>query len=102
MGYDKPETVAYDWVLTDTYGLLNHGVNPASDALQCADCHGRIDRIDLQGDLGYQLKADKSSVCSQCHGQKENKSFAVIHDKHVKDKKYDCSSCHSFSRPERG
>jgi uncharacterized protein YfaS (alpha-2-macroglobulin family) len=24
------------------------------------------------------------------------------HDKHVKDKKYDCSWCHGFSRPERG
>ena len=102
MGYDKPETVAYDWVLTDTHGLLNHGINPASDALQCADCHGSVDRMDLQGDLGYQLKADKSTVCFQCHGQKENKSFAVIHEKHVKDKKYDCSSCHTFSRPERG
>ena len=100
MGY--PANEPYDWVLTDTYGLLNHGINPASDALTCADCHGGIDRMDLQGDLGYQLKADKSSVCSQCHGQKENKSFAVIHEKHVKDKKYDCSSCHSFSRPERG
>jgi hypothetical protein len=100
MGY--PADTPYDWVLTDTYGLLNHGINPASDALRCADCHGSIDRMDLQGDLGYQLKADKSTVCSQCHGQKENKNFAVIHDKHVKDKKYDCNSCHTFSRPERG
>ena len=100
MGYPTNET--YDWVLTDTYGLLNHGINPASDALSCTDCHGRIDRMDLQGDLGYQLKADKSTVCSQCHGRKENKSFAVIHDKHVRDKKYDCSNCHSFSRPEKG
>ena len=23
-------------------------------------------------------------------------------EKHVKDKKYDCSRCHSFTRPERG
>ncbi|MFO7716772.1 thrombospondin type 3 repeat-containing protein [Desulfosarcina sp.] len=99
MGY--PANEPYDWVLTDTHGMLNHGISPASDALSCTDCHGRIDRMDLQGDLGYQLKAEKSTVCSQCHGQKENKSFAVIHDKHVKDKKYDCSSCHTFSRPER-
>jgi len=99
MGYPADEP--YDWVVTDTYQLLNHGISPGSNALQCADCHGSIDRMDLQGDLGYQLRADKSSVCVQCHGGKENKSFAVIHDKHVRDKRIDCSSCHTFSRPER-
>lgn len=100
MGY--PADTPYEWVLTDTYQLLNHGINPATAALRCTDCHGSINRMDLQGDLGYQLKADKSNVCFQCHGKKETKSFAVIHDKHVKDKKYDCSNCHLFSRPERG
>lgn len=98
----KAADTPYEWVLTDTYQLLNHGIDPSSAALQCADCHGSLDRMDLQGDLGYQLKADKASVCSQCHGSKENKSFAVIHDKHVRDKRIDCSSCHAFSRPERG
>jgi hypothetical protein len=29
-------------------------------------------------------------------------SFEEIHDKHVKDKGYDCSWCHGFNRPERG
>ncbi len=29
-------------------------------------------------------------------------SYNKLHDKHVKDKKYDCSWCHGFSRPERG
>ncbi|WP_173179960.1 MopE-related protein [Desulfosarcina ovata] len=100
MGYPPDEP--YDWVLTDTYQMLNHGISPAANALACADCHGGIDRMDLQGDLGYALKADRSSVCIQCHGTKENKSFTVIHDKHVKDKQYDCSNCHTFSRPERG
>lgn len=100
MGYPADEPV--DWVLTDTYQLLNHGINPASDALQCIDCHSNINRMDLQGDLGYHLKADKSDICYQCHRQKESKSFRSIHEKHVKDKQYDCSKCHSFSRPERG
>ncbi|MDX9786277.1 MAG: cytochrome c3 family protein [Desulfobacterales bacterium] len=100
MGYPADE--AYDWVVTDTYQLLNHGINPAFAALQCTACHGNTTRMDMKGDLGYQLKADKSTVCLQCHGRKEDKSFAVIHDKHVKDKKYDCSNCHDFSRPERG
>ncbi|HSO21081.1 MAG TPA: hypothetical protein VLT88_16560, partial [Desulfosarcina sp.] len=99
MGY--PAQTPYEWVLTDTYGMLNHGIGPASDALQCADCHGRIDRMDLQGDLGYRLKEETSTLCLQCHGRKEDKGFEKIHDKHVRDKGYDCSRCHGFSRPER-
>ena len=30
------------------------------------------------------------------------KPFEELHNKHVKDKGYDCSWCHGFSRPERG
>jgi len=29
-------------------------------------------------------------------------SFSKIHEKHVDDKRKDCSTCHTFSRPERG
>ncbi len=92
----------WEWVLTDTFQALNHQVGPKEQALQCASCHGTTTRLNLQGDLGYGLKAAKATVCTQCHGSKENKSFSVIHDKHVRDKKYDCSWCHTFSRPERG
>ena len=100
MGY--PANEPYDWVLTDTHQLLNHGINPAADALQCADCHGSTNRVDLQGDLGYQLKDSQSSVCTQCHGREDNEGFERIHDRHVDDENIDCSSCHTFSRPERG
>ena len=100
MGYNSNET--YDWVLTDTYGLLNHGIGPSSQALQCGDCHERIDRIDLQGELGYDLKADEASVCSQCHSQKSNRGFSSVHSRHVDSKQLACSSCHTFDRPERG
>jgi len=99
MGYPAHEP--YEWVLTDTHQMLNHGISPSSEALRCTDCHGGAGRIDLQGELGYRLNGDKSTVCSKCHGSKEEKGFDVIHTKHVKDKKYDCSSCHIFSRPER-
>jgi hypothetical protein len=58
--------------------------------------------MNLQGELGYQLKAAQSITCTQCHSQKEKKSFTTIHDLHVRDKGYDCSWCHTFSRPERG
>ena len=92
----------YSWVETDTFQMLNHQVSSSDAALECNDCHGSTGRMDLQGELGYALKGPKSQVCFQCHGSKEDKSFTEIHNKHVKDKRYDCSWCHSFSRPERG
>jgi hypothetical protein len=93
---------AYEWIMTDTYQLLNHGINPASGALQCADCHGTSSQIDLQGELGYRLKSTESTVCAQCHSRKANKGFSELHDRHVSNKQLDCSNCHTFSRPERG
>lgn len=92
----------WEWVTTDTFQLLNHQVSPKEQALQCASCHGTTSRMNLKGELGYQLKGAQSAVCTQCHGTKDPKSFTVIHDKHVRDKGYDCSWCHTFSRPERG
>mgnify|MGYP001823229947 CR=1 FL=1 len=99
MGLDAEEP--YSWIETDTFQMLNHQVSPSDQALECNECHGSNARMDLQGDLGYALKGPISSVCTQCHGTKESKPFTEIHDKHVKDKKYDCSYCHEFSRPER-
>ncbi|MEW6336665.1 MAG: hypothetical protein AB1625_04610 [Acidobacteriota bacterium] len=100
MGFSPSEPVA--WVETDTYQLITHEVRREEQALQCANCHGTTTQMDLKGELGYALKAPQSTVCVQCHGQKERKSFTELHNKHVKDKRYDCSWCHSFSRPERG
>ena len=99
---EYPADTPYEWVKTDTYQLLNHGINPGSGALQCADCHGTTAQMDLQGELGYQLRSTKVTLCAQCHGSKENKSFLELHNKHVTDKKLECSNCHAFSRPERG
>jgi len=99
MGYSAEEP--YVWVESDTYQLLNHGISPSSSALQCNSCHENTSRMDLQGALGYKIKGAKEVVCVQCHDAKEAKPFIKIHDKHVKDKKFDCSWCHSFTRPER-
>lgn len=101
MGYD-PAITNYEWALTDTYQLLNHGISPSSSALQCSDRHGSTDRMDLKLDLGYELKADEASVCSQCHNQKSNRGFDEVHRRHVDSKGLKCSSCHNFERPERG
>ncbi len=100
MGLDP--ALAYEWVETDTFQMLNHEVAPDSQALRCADCHATTNRMDLQGELGYALKADASVVCFQCHGNEGSKPFEALHEKHVEDKGFDCSWCHSFSRPERG
>lgn len=88
------------------YQTINHGVVAASSALQCGACHaaytaGGPVRMNLKTDLGYELKAPTSQLCTQCHGSK-SAGFASVHDKHVRDKGYDCSNCHNFSRPERG
>jgi hypothetical protein len=58
--------------------------------------------MNLKGQLGYQLKAAKSTVCSQCHNDRSFSGYESLHDKHVTSKQYDCSWCHTFSRPERG
>jgi hypothetical protein len=96
------------WTLVDvhTYQTINHGVEPTSNALSCGQCHPPLSngdplRMDLKNKLGYALKAETSQVCAQCHEVKPSKGFTVTHDKHVKDKKYDCAWCHGFTRPER-
>ena len=100
MGY--PETDGFSWVKTDTFQMLNHQVSPSAQALGCAACHGTTARMNLKGELGYGLKASEASVCSQCHEREGNPGFKSVHAEHVKDKKYDCSRCHAFTRPERG
>jgi hypothetical protein len=100
MGLD-PAT-PYSWIETDTYQMLNHQVGHADVALQCASCHGTNARIDLPSDLGYSLWGSTDSVCQQCHGSEPMPSFDEMHDKHVRDKDFDCSWCHGFARPERG
>ena len=99
MGYSENE--AYTWVKTDTFQLLNHQVSPATQALNCTDCHGTAARVNLKDELGYTLKAAEADVCNDCHGVKANPGFTSVHRKHVADKQLGCQNCHTFSRPER-
>jgi hypothetical protein len=95
-------------VPTHEFQTVNHGVERAENALRCSECHGTAGfsggpaRMNLYRDLGYELKAPPSQVCSQCHGAKASKGFKETHAKHVDDKRIDCSMCHGFSRPGRG
>jgi hypothetical protein len=100
MGYASE--APYEWVYTDTYQLLNHGVNPKSEVLQCSECHSNPSRVDLQQEQGYAPKASLSVLCVQCHDNEGARSFEALHQKHVREERVDCSYCHNFSRPERG
>jgi hypothetical protein len=97
-----PATEPYAMVTTDTYQLITHEVRPESQALSCNQCHGSTATQMKLKDLGYALKGTTGTTCTQCHGLKSVPAFNELHNKHVTDKKYDCSFCHNFSRPERG
>jgi hypothetical protein len=96
----------YRMVDIHTFQTINHGVKPADNALDCGQCHrdlseGQLPRMDLQGQLGYQLKGDPLQVCTQCHKLKASKGFKEDHAIHVTEERFDCAWCHNFSRPER-
>ncbi|MDX2503700.1 MAG: multiheme c-type cytochrome [Gammaproteobacteria bacterium] len=98
----------YDMVDVHTYQTINHGVEGKKSALKCRDCHAPNARMDLEGQLGYELKDTPEQVCTQCHSVKKLKrlkrlnGFRPMHKKHVTINKIDCSACHNFSREERG
>jgi hypothetical protein len=89
----------YTTVVADEYLLLNHQVEPGGSAMTCAGCHENT-TVNLKG-IGYTLKAATSVVCTQCHREKTPGNYTKIHS-HSINKGYDCSWCHTFSRPERG
>lgn len=99
-------TGSWTLVPVHTFQTINHGVVDHDQALACGACHtayanGAPVRMNLVGDLGYQLKAPWMQVCTQCHEYESSNSFAAIHSKHVSSRHYDCRWCHTFSRPER-
>lgn len=91
----------YAWVNVRAEQLITHGVEPSQNALSCTACHQARTQMDLRT-LGYTLKGPQSQVCTQCHGSEDMPSFNSLHNKHVSDEGYDCSLCHTFTRPERG
>jgi hypothetical protein len=99
MGYTSSEP--FSWVLADTYQLLNHTVAPAASVVACTSCHENTSRMNLPA-LGYARKAELTVICTQCHSIKTYRGLTANHDRHVTSKGYDCSWCHTFSRPERG
>ena len=100
------ESTPYEWVMTDTYQLLNHQVSPREQALQCSSCHLTTGRMDLQGGLGYAPSRPQSTCASACHsGSKAAEwqygnwgEFTSRHDKHINEKGAECIDCHDFNR----
>lgn len=93
-------STSYSMVETDTYQLITHEVMPKENALTCSECHtSSATQMNLK-EMGYVLKGSASTICSQCHSYKDptKVSYTSLHQKHVSDKKYDCSWCHSFTR----
>jgi hypothetical protein len=87
----------HEFADTERYMGIFHEVAPAEQALACTSCHGG-GRMDFAA-LGYTPKATRNGkpLCRSCHGAEESVSFTKLHEKHVTDKKYDCSTCHTFS-----
>jgi hypothetical protein len=100
-----PSTTPYTTVQTDEFLMLNHQVPPsAGNVLACAACHTTsATQMKLlgTGGLGYDLKGPTTVVCAQCHTAKTPRGYERMHN-HVNLKGFDCSWCHTFSRPERG
>jgi len=99
--FDGNGNPAYEWVNTRAEQLITHGVEPATNALTCNNCHNGGTQVDFDS-LGYGLKGPVNQVCVQCHESEDMPSFSSVHKIHVTDENKDCSNCHNFSRPERG
>ena len=93
----------HDFAKTERYMGLFHEVAPKEQALSCSSCHENDSRIDFAA-LGYTPKTTRNNrpLCTSCHGDEsdewsQGEFFTKVHSKHVTDKRYDCSQCHTFS-----
>ena len=90
------------WATSDTYQLINHGVNPASNVADCSQCHGTFDvnSESMLDKMGYKLKGVKEEVCGQCHDgtKKLPRTHERMHGHVEKGSGIDCLYCHSFTR----
>ena len=109
MGYSS--TTPWEWITTDSFQLINHGVNPAANVAACAQCHGdmraslNVTSDSMLDKLGYKLKGPKAQVCSQCHQEKTPRTHESMHN-HINKTAggasgIGCYFCHDFKRPER-
>jgi hypothetical protein len=86
----------YRFANSQRYFSLYHEVAPKENALQCADCHVSTGRLNFK-ELGYLVKTvrDGKPLCASCHDPK-TADFYKIHDEHVVERSYSCTTCHDF------
>ncbi len=87
----------HQYAATERYMGIYHEVAPKGQALSCSNCHGGT-RMNF-AELGYTPRSTRNGValCRSCHGS-ESASFTETHKIHVTEKKYDCITCHTFSK----
>lgn len=95
LGWDSIN--GHGYASTERYMGLYHEVAPKESALSCSNCHGGT-RMDFAA-LGYAPLATRNGkpLCGSCHSAK-TAGFDKTHDIHVTNRKYDCSTCHTFSK----
>jgi hypothetical protein len=93
----------HEFADTERYMGLFHEVAPSEQALNCNSCHNGGSRLDFAA-LGYMPKTTRNNrpLCTSCHKDEsgewsQGEFFTKVHSKHVSDKNYDCSQCHTFS-----
>lgn len=99
-------TGGYSLIEANAELLITHGVEPASMAPTCSECHSSsgitpdgTGMVPL-GELGYHTWPDAVASCTLCH-ERKSASFQAMHNKHAKDGyggeswALDCQSCHN-------
>ena len=80
----------------------------AQNNISCENCHGGDPTVGFEsGNPQAAMNPAKgfvrpahgkiAALCASCHSAK-TASFTTIHEKHVTDKKLDCSNCHTFTK----
>jgi len=90
-----------NYTMVDAYAemMITHGVEPSSNAPNCAECHDGSGQTPDNSKmlpftaLGYH-QFPSNNMCSLCHGS-ESMNWQDMHTKHVEDKGIDCASCHT-------
>nr|MDA8163454.1 hypothetical protein [Desulfobacteraceae bacterium] len=97
---DQGLTGSYTMVNANAEMLITHGVDPASSAPTCSECHSYTGET-ADGtkmvpftQLGYHVWPTKVKSCTLCHEQK-SLSWRDMHLKHAEEMGKNCQGCHT-------
>jgi hypothetical protein len=91
---------SHQFASAERYMGIFHGVAPRTQALACATCHDGNTRLNFAA-LGYTPLATRNGrpLCESCHSAR-TADFYKNHNKHVTGLRYNCSTCHTFSKAQ--